>query len=126
MATTIGQRLVTQKRASHWVAAIAAGAAALILAGGLGLAVFISQAPAGTLPGPEPRPVSQVQHAAGRGFQVDLGSYTTSLVAGTSQANGYAAGKGGAMEYAGLELPAAAAPAVSQPRGGVLESADVR
>jgi hypothetical protein len=126
MATTIGQRLVTQKRASHWVAAIAAGAAALILAGGLGLAVFISQAPAAAPPGSESRAVSQVQHATGRGFQAGLGSYTTSLVAGSSQATGYAAGKGGTMEYAGLELPAAAAPAVSQPRGGILESADVR
>lgn len=125
MATTIGQRLVTQKRASHRAAALAAVAAAVVLAGGLGLAVFISQAPTATTPGPGPRAVSQV-HATGRGFQADLGSYTTSLVAGSSQATGYAAGKGGAMEYAGLELPAAAAPAVSQPRGGILESADVR
>ena len=123
MATTLGQRIAQQT--SHRAAAMATAATAVVLACGLGLAIFISQAPAGTTPGPESWAVSQV-HATGRGFQADLGSYTTSLVAAASQASGYAAGNGGLMEYAGLELPAAAAPAVSQPRGGVLESADVR
>lgn len=123
MATTIGQRLAQQT--SHRAAALATAATAVVLACGLGLAIFIGQAPAIT-PGPEPWVLSQVNHAAGRGFQADLGSYTTSMVAGASQATGYAAGKGGAMEYAGLELPAAAAPAASQPRGGFRESADVR
>jgi hypothetical protein len=125
MATTIGQRVVTQQRANQWVAAIAAGAAALVLAGAAGLAVFISQAPVANSGG-EARAISQVQHAAGRGFQADLGSYTISMVARTSQATGYAAGKGGLMENPGLERPAAEAPAASQPRGGILESADVR
>lgn len=121
MATTIDQRLAQQT--SHRAAALAAFAAAVVLACGLGLAVFIGQAPA-TTPGPE-RYVTQV-HATGRGFLAGLGSYTDSMVAAASQASGYAAGNGGLMEYAGLELPAAAAPAVSQPRGGILESADVR
>jgi len=124
MATTIGQRVVTQDRANHLVAAIAAGAAALVLAGAVGLAVFISQAP--VPPGGEDRAVSQVQHAAGRGLVAGLGSYATSWLTSRSQATGYASGRGGLMENPGLELPAAEARAASQQRGGILESADVR
>ena len=121
MATTIGQRLAQQT--SHRAAALAAAAAAVVLACGLGLTIFISQAWV-TTSGVEARYVTQV-HATGRGFQADLGSYTTSMVAATSQASGYAAGKGGLMEYADLELTAAER-TFSQSRGGVLESADVR
>jgi len=124
MATTIGQRLPRQERASHLVVAFAAGAAAaLVLACGVGVAVFISQAPA-TTPGAETRSVGQV-HATGRGLQPGLGSYTTSMVGATSQAAGYASGRGGAMEYAGLELPVRAS-AFSRQRGGILETAEVR
>ena len=122
MATTIGQRLAQQT--SHRAAALAAAATAVVLACGLGLAIFISQASV-TTPGAEARAVSQV-HAVGRGFVAGLGSYATSWLTSRSWATGYASGRGGVMEYASLELPAAAAPAVSQSRGGVLESADVR
>ncbi len=122
MATTIGRRLTQQT--SHRAPALATAATAVVLACAVGLAIFISQAPA-TSPGPGARAVSQV-HATGRGFQPGTGSYTTSLLTRTSQASGYAAGRGGLMEHADLELPAAAVPVVSQPRGGVLESARVR
>ncbi|HSM38806.1 MAG TPA: hypothetical protein VK838_05680, partial [Candidatus Limnocylindrales bacterium] len=94
-----------------------------ILACGAGLAVFISQAPA-SAPAASAPYFSQV-HATGRGLQPGLVSYTTSAVPATSQAGGYASGRGGAMETAGLELPVAERVS-SQPRGGLLEAADVQ
>jgi hypothetical protein len=124
MATTTGQRLAGQQQASHRVAALATAVAAAVLAGAAGLAVLVSQTTFGPPAEPD-RYVTQV-HAAGRGFVAGLGSYATSWLTSRSRATGYASGRGGLMEYASLELPAAAAPAVSRPRGGVLESADVR
>ena len=64
MATTIGQRLAQQT--SHRAAALAAAAAAVVLACGLGLAVFISQAPVTALELTTPQ--AGLSRPEGRGF----------------------------------------------------------
>jgi hypothetical protein len=122
MAATTGQRLIQQT--SHPAAALAAAATAVVLACAVGLAVFISQAPARTSGG-EAQSISQV-HATGRGLLAGTGSYATSTVVAASQASGYATGKGGLMENPGLDLAVAVAPALSWQRGGMSETADVR
>lgn len=122
MATTTSQRL-SQPQISRRAAAATAAGAALVLACAAGLAVLTSPASVGA---PAQRiPIAELTHAAGRGFLPGLGSYTVSTVAYRSQASGYASGKGGLMEGAGLEMTAAE-PATSQPRGGTIEAADVR
>ena len=122
MATTTSQR-VTQPQVSRRAAAATAAGAALILACAAGLAVLASPRSVGA---PAPRtPVAELTHAAGRGFLPGLGGYTVSAAARSSRATGYASGKGGPMEGPGLEMTAVE-PATSQPRGGLLEAADVR
>jgi len=103
---------------------MAAAVTAVVLAGAAGLAVFATQAQPGA-PELPARHVTQV-HAFGRGLLAGTGSYTQSAVASTSQAAGFASGRGGAMEYAGLELSTAKAPDLSRQRGGTPETVEVR
>lgn len=124
MASMIGHRVLRRQEISRRpTAAVGVLLAAALVVSATTIAIVANRAP-GEVSSVKTE-VMSFDHAQGRGLLPGVGSYADSATAASSDDVGFATGRGGLMESAGLELGPSLL-GLSQPRGGIPEMADIQ